>query len=119
MVKERMDWILEWEREKGPGANAESRDRTMPRVGIGSLECEMCGRVCKFTIHKWMHEVSTQKKSVWGARSQQPPHCGAKSGRFGTSDHTLSHELGSEQASERMSAAERASKASRAEEENE
>ena len=68
MVKERMDWVEKWEEEKGHGAGVEPRDRTMPRVEASSLECEVCGKVCKskagLTIHKKrMHEISTKKKS--------------------------------------------------------
>ena len=46
-------------------------------------------------------------------------HCGAKPGRFETSHHTIFLELASEQASERMSAAERASEASSVDQANE
>ena len=46
-------------------------------------------------------------------------HCGAKPGRFETYHHTIFLELASEQASERMSAAERASEASSVDQANE
>ena len=57
-------------------------------------------------------EVSLSSKMV-------AVHCGTKPGRFETSNHLLSHELGSESASERMSAAERVSQASSVESANE
>ena len=75
MVKERMEWIEKWEKEKGHGAGAEPRDRRMPRMEEQRWECEVCGMICKskagLTIHrKRMHEVSAQKKKFecWGCK---------------------------------------------------
>ena len=67
LVKERMEWVNEWEKEKGHGAMAEPRDRIMPKVAEVKWDCEVCGRVCKskagLTIHKKrVHEVSEKKK---------------------------------------------------------
>ena len=77
MVKERMEWIEEWEKEKGNGASAEPRDRRMPRVEEVRWECEVCGRICKskagLTTHRRrMHEVSAKKKGFecFGCKEQ-------------------------------------------------
>ena len=106
------DWLVSL------GVETEDVDWSIDKFGPEIAQCQSM-KESSLNVESQTVGPSTSSWKPWrtwefrnGVKMKTTMHCGTKPGRYETSNHTLSHQLGSEQANERMSAAERASETS-------